>query len=48
MFGINITPKKEESLIIESEVDVRTPILKMKSKDLDSNGKPDLSHDDDP
>lgn len=48
MFGINITPKKEESLIVESEVDVRTPILKMKSKDLDSNGKPDLSHDDDP
>jgi hypothetical protein len=48
MFGINITPKKEESLSIESEVDVRTPILKMKSKDLDSNGKPDLSHDDDP
>lgn len=48
MFGINITPKKEESLLIESEFDVRTPILKMKSKDLDSNGKPDLSHDDDP
>jgi hypothetical protein len=48
MFGINITPKKEESLLIESEVDVRTPILKMKSKDLDSNGKPDSSHDDDP
>ena len=48
MFGFNITPKKEESLLIESEVDVRTPILKMNSKDLDSNGKPDLSNDDDP
>jgi hypothetical protein len=48
MFGINITPKKVESLLIESEVDVRSPILKMKSKDLDSNGKLDLSHDDDP
>ena len=48
MLGIDILPKKEDSFLGNSKLDVRTPIFKMKSKDPNSNEKSDESHDDDP
>jgi hypothetical protein len=48
MLGININLKRDDNLFNDPEADVRTPIFKMKSKDPDLNGKPDLSNDDDP